>query len=178
MLYTRQGDAGYTNVIGGPALPKCNARLEVLGALDEVQAHLGVARAHLDATPWITPVQRVQHELRLLMAEVATVARQEGAPHYLAPALLHHLEDDLQRWELEVGGFTGFLLPGATMAGAHLHLARTVIRRAERHAVALHESGEALPLLVLTYLNRLSSWAYVLALLVEHTLAPIAEEVA
>ncbi|MHB9131584.1 MAG: cob(I)yrinic acid a,c-diamide adenosyltransferase [Armatimonadota bacterium] len=166
MLYTGHGDTGYTNVIGGPALLKCHVRLEALGALDEAQAHLGLARALLSTTPWATALARVQAELRLLMGDCATMQHDHVVAQYLTLNHLALLEADLAAWEQLTGGFRGFTTPGETLPGAHLHLARTVIRRAERQIVALSQQDEADPL-ILTYLNRLSSWVYALALLVE-----------
>lgn len=165
MLYTGHGDAGYTCVIGGPTLLKCDTRLEALGALDEAQAHLGLARALLAGTPWTSPIGRVQAALRLVMADIATVT--DNNTPYLTTDHLQALEDDLTAWERQTGGFPGFTLPGESVPGAHLHLARTVIRRAERKIVALSNSGHRVHQLTLSYLNRLSSWAYALCLLVE-----------
>jgi len=167
MLYTGHGDAGYTRVIGGPALPKCDTRLEALGALDEAQAHLGLARALLAGTPWVTPIGRVQATLRLVMADIATVTGDAGTVPYLSTDHLRALEDDLTAWDRRTGGFSGFMVPGDSVPGAHLHLARTVIRRAERTIVALSQSGGGVHQLTLSYLNRLSSWVYALCLLVE-----------
>ena len=164
MLYTGHGDAGYTHVIGGDSLPKSDARLEALGALDEAQAHLGLARALLTGTQWHSSIMRVQADLRLLMGDIATVTSRTA---YLTNDHLQALESDLQAWDALTGGFTGFTAPGNTVSGAHLHLARTVIRRAERKIVALFQGGNSVNSLTLTYLNRLSSWVYALCLLVD-----------
>jgi len=167
MLYTGHGDAGYTHVIGGPTLLKCDARVEALGALDEAQAHLGLARALLTGTPWVVPIGRVQATLRLVMADIATVADGDHAAPYLSTDHLQALEDDLTVWDVRTGGFGGLVAPGDSVPGAHLHLARTVIRRAERKIVALSQSGHRVHQLTLSYLNRLSSWVYALCLLVD-----------
>lgn len=172
MLYTGHGDAGYTHVIGGPSLLKCDQRVEALGALDEAQAHLGLARALLLSHPWAEAIARVQQDLRLLMADIATA---DGVPGYLSPEHMDRLEDDLSAWDVVTGGFMGFVAPGASVPGAYLHLARTVIRRAERQIVALDQAEGGLAPLILRYLNRLSSWVYALCLLVD---APPAEAVA
>jgi len=178
MLYTGHGDAGYTSVIGGPALLKCHARLEALGAIDEAQAQLGLARALLANSPWIAAIQRVQDDLRLLMAEVALASHEQAVVHYLTPEHLAGLETDLASWDKLTGGFAGFTTPGNSLSGAHLHLARTVIRRAERQVVALAQDGAGDSTLVLTYLNRLSSWAYALALVVEMPIDDIVTHIA
>ncbi len=164
MLYTGHGDSGYTQVIGGPRLLKCDLRLEALGALDEAQAHLGLSRALLADSPWNTPLRRAQDELRLAMAEVAMPG--SGCACYLADDHLAALEADLNHWEARTCGFIGFTIPGASVPEAHLHLARTVIRRAERAVVALCHEETPVPPLLISYLNRLSSWIYALTLLV------------
>jgi cob(I)alamin adenosyltransferase len=167
MLFTGHGDEGYTNIIGGPALLKCDVRLEAVGALDEAQSYLGLARALLVGTAWAEPIKRVQDDMRLLMAECATVTSKDSAAHYISADHVRRLEDDLCIWDALIGGFRGFTTPGETVPGAHLHLARTVVRRAERQVVILHRKGQMSNSLTLTYLNRLSSWVYALALMVE-----------
>lgn len=167
MLYTGHGDAGYTTIIGGNALRKDDVRLETLGAIDEAQAHLGLARALLLDTVWASSLYRIQSELRLVMAEIATPTHGTTGNLYVVSDHLGQLEADLQAWEALTGGFCGFAVPGSSLHNAYLHLARTVIRRAERHAVALHADGRLVNPLVLTYLNRLSSWAYALALAID-----------
>lgn len=166
MLYTGYGDGGYTSVIGGPSLPKCDVRLEALGALDEAQAHLGLARA-LTSGPRADSLRRVQADLQLLMADCATVHGTDSVGMYLTNDYVGRLEAELACWEDNAGGCGGLTIPGDTVLGAHLHLARTAIRRAERQVVALHRGGGIDSPIVLTYLNRLSSWVYALALMAE-----------
>ncbi|HEY3379747.1 MAG TPA: cob(I)yrinic acid a,c-diamide adenosyltransferase [Armatimonadota bacterium] len=167
MIYTGHGDAGYTSVIGGAALLKCDRRLETLGDIDEAQAQLGLTRALLADTPWAANLHRVQADLRLLMADIATPSGTHQYCQHLTKQPLLFLEEDLAIWDGMTGGFAGLTTPGNSIAGAHLHLARTVIRRAERHFVALQqEDGVGNPL-AMTYLNRLSSWVYALALIVD-----------
>ncbi len=160
MLYTGHGDAGTTTLIGSARLPKCDLRLELLGALDEAQAHLGLVRALLPHTPWAHALNRTQQALSTLMTAIALGT----AASMLPDAALTELERDLADWESAGPPLTGFVTPGTTIAGAHLHVARTVIRRAERHLVALHLSDHAIPRSALPYLNRLSSWVFALAL--------------
>ena len=169
MYYTGHGDQGFTTVIDGVSLPKCDSRLETLGALDEVHAHLGLVRALLPGSPLATALLRTQHLLSRMMAEVATVT--EGVT-YLTDADLRQLEADLAAWEHQSGGWTHFVTPGDSIPGAHLHIARTVVRRAERHAVALHLSGAALNPLLLSLCNRLSSWLFGSAHLIDRSATP------
>ncbi len=168
MLFTGCGDSGYTSVIGGPSLLKCDVRLEALGALDEAQAHLGLARALLAGGSPAERLKRVQADLHLLMADCATVPSNNGSNgSYLTDEHIGRLEAELASWEETSGGFRGLTIPGDTVLGAHLHLARTAIRRAERQVVALHQGGGINNRMVLTYLNRLSSWVHALAMIAE-----------
>jgi cob(I)alamin adenosyltransferase len=160
MFYTGRGDAGFTKVIGSPALPKCDLRLEALGALDEAQSYLGLVRSLLSHTSFAEPILRVQQNLRLLMTECATASR--GDP-LITNEHTARLEEDMALWEGISAGFKGLTVPGETLAGAHIHIARTIIRRSERQVVALLQAGVYVNPEVLTYLNRLSSWAYMLA---------------
>lgn len=161
MLFTGHGDAGYTSVIGGPALPKCDVRLEALGALDEAQAHLGLARALLTGTPWAESLKHLEADLQLLMADCATISQ---CGQHLSTEHVSHLESDLAAWD---GNFHGLTIPGDTLIGAHLHLARTAIRRAERRVVALFQAEGIENPVMLAYLNRLSSWVYGLIMITE-----------
>lgn len=160
MLYTGYGDAGTTTLLGTTRLAKCNPRLDVLGALDEAQAHLGLARAYLAATPWAAALLRVQHALGDVMTCIALPADTTSFPE----AAIADLEADMACW---TSGERGFVTPGATVAGAHLHIARTVVRRAERCLVALRDSGASVSPTLLTYCNRLSSWVFALAVRVD-----------
>lgn len=167
MLFTGYGDSGYTSVIGGPSLLKCDVRLEALGALDEAQAHLGLARALLAGNSPSESLRRVQSDLHLLMADCATVPLSPISGSYLTDEHVRHLEADIACWEEAMGGFRGLMIPGDTVLGAHLHIARTAIRRAERQVVALQQDGGISGPAILTYLNRLSSWVYALAVIAE-----------
>ncbi len=167
MLYTRNGDSGYTKVIGGQSLLKCDVRLDAIGALDETQAHLGLARALLTGTPWAKPIRRVQVDLRFLMAECATIPTENPSSAYITGEHVSLLEAEIADWESIAGGFNGLTTPGNTVPGANLNIARTVSRRAERHVVALAQSGGVTNPSILAYLNRLSSWIYALATIVE-----------
>ncbi len=169
MLYTGNGDAGYTNVIGGSHISKCDVRLEALGALDEAQAQLGVVRAMLPDTPFAESIRRVGQDMHLLMGECATIPQRGVTTTYITPAQLSRLEDELRAWEERLSSFSGFTVPGETVPGAHLHVARTVVRRAERCVAALYLGIEDEHSMLFSYLNRLSSWLYILAQLLEKT---------
>lgn len=167
MLYTGKGDTGYTRVIGGKTLPKDDLRLEILGALDEAQAHLGFARASLTGTSWAPVIERIQTDMRMLMAEIAIVPKEGCDNMFINQDHIKALEKDLDEWNEIVGKQNTFSNPGNSMLDAHLHLARTIVRRAERGAVALqHLDGISNPTIIV-YLNRLSSWIYALILMTQ-----------
>lgn len=168
MLFTGHGDSGYTRVIGGPSLLKCDARLEALGALDEAQAHLGLVRAMIAGSIWAESVRMVQSDLQLLMAECATAPGTHGCipGQYITDEHVNRLECEMNTWDDSTGGFRSLVIPGDTVLEAQLHLARTAIRRAERRVVALRQDDGISNPTTLIYLNRLSSWVYGLAMMV------------
>jgi cob(I)alamin adenosyltransferase len=164
-IYTKTGDAGETGLYGGGRVPKDALRVAAYGAVDELNAALGVARAlaagdaDLDAV-----LARLQAECFTLGAELATpqpsgiarpVPRISGA--HVAAA-----EQDIDRLETELPELRHFILPGGAKAGAALHFARTVCRRAERELVRLHHA-EPVSAEALQYLNRVSDLLFVMA---------------
>ena len=169
-IYTRTGDEGDTGLFGGPRVPKDDARVEAYGAVDELNAALGVAAAGLDgeASPDLAAMlHEIQSTLFDLGGELATPdARERAASGKLTPLLAEGSSERLEGWidalEGELEPLTQFILPGGAPTAAQLQLARTVCRRAERRAVSLaaieEVSGE-----LLVYLNRLSDFLFVAA---------------
>jgi cob(I)alamin adenosyltransferase len=162
-IYTRGGDAGETSLAGGKRVAKSDLRVEAMGTVDEANAALGIARLHASGDP-DAMLARIQNDLFDLGADLARPP--DAAP---AKSALRIAQSHVDRLEREIDGLneslaplTSFVLPGGSPASAHLHLARTIVRRAERVAVAL---GAAEPLnpLIVTYLNRLSDHLFVLA---------------
>jgi cob(I)alamin adenosyltransferase len=163
-IYTKAGDAGQTGLFGGGTVHKDDPRVETYGEVDELSAAIGFARA-LGADPEVErQLIRVQDELLCVGADLATPpgskARMALPP--VEAAWAEELERTIDAWEKELPNLTEFLLPGASRASAALHLARTVCRRAERRAVALHRHSAVAPAL-LVYLNRLSDFLFVAA---------------
>lgn len=165
-IYTRTGDDGRTGLANGERRPKHDLRIEAYGTVDETNATIGLARLHatgeLDAI-----LGRVQNDLFDLGADLATPV-PEGEPKREA---LRILESQVARLEAEIDALNAsiaplrtFVLPGGTPAAAHLHLARTVCRRAERLVVALAERPEErISTPAVKYLNRLSDLLFVAA---------------
>jgi cob(I)alamin adenosyltransferase len=169
-LYTRGGDKGETGLFGGDRVPKSHPRVAAYGALDELNSALGAARAALpDGEPFRAldaALERVQAECFVIGALLATPAGKldklgafgRGLPAD-APS---RLERELDAWDAGLEPLKTFILPGGGPAGAALHVARAVSRRAEREVVAF-AAGEPAPDGVIVYLNRLSTWLFVAA---------------
>lgn len=164
-IYTRRGDAGDTDLFGGPRVGKDEARVEAYGAVDELNAALGVARAasgHEDLRTLGAQIQSVLFDLGACLATPDPERRARSGISGPGPAEVEALEAQIDRFEAELAPLRSFILPGGTPAAAAFHVARTVCRRAERRAVALHRV-ETLEASLLRYLNRLSDLLFVLA---------------
>ncbi len=160
-IYTKTGDDGTTMLFAGGRVAKTHPRVEAYGTVDELNALLGVVRAsgaHSDA--WLEQIQR---HLFHLGADLATPldARSDWVVRIEAAAVTW-LEEIIDQMTAELPALTSFILPGGTPTAAHLHVARTVCRRAERWAVSLADQ-EAINAQVLPYLNRLSDALFTLA---------------
>ena len=163
------GDDGYTDLLGPERVAKYDLRPETCGTLDEASSALGLGRALSRQERVREIVLRVQHDLYLLMAEVATPGAQlEKLPYRITEAQAGWLDATIGELEAEVEMPRKFIYPGASAASAAIDLGRTVVRRAERHAVELVHRGEMPAGNVLRYLNRLSSLLFVLARYEEH----------
>jgi len=167
-IYTRTGDAGETSLFDGTRARKDDARVDAYGEVDELNAWLGFVRASsLDPT--------LDEELLALQRDLFALGAQLADPSdRLAPrvtkaviddAHIVRLEELIDRLEEELPPLRRFILAGGTSAGAALHVARTVCRRAERRIVALHPPIDPV---LLRYLNRLSDLLFVLARVINH----------
>lgn len=164
-IYTRRGDAGETDLFGGPRVRKDELRVEAYGAVDELNAALGVA-VTASLHPDLRGLgQQVQARLFDLGAQLATPDprhREKSSMPTVGDAEVAVLEDEVDRLEGELSALRRFILPGGSPAAAAFHVARTVCRRAERRCVALARET-ALEEGVLAYLNRLSDLLFVMA---------------
>jgi cob(I)alamin adenosyltransferase len=158
-IYTRTGDAGETGLFGGGRVSKDDARVEAYGAVDEANSALGALAAHLDGD-LAAVVRAIQRTLFDVGAELATP--ETGRVPALTVEPVMGLEDQIDQWEAELEPLRTFILPGGTAAAAACHLARSIVRRAERRTVTLSRATPVNPEL-LKYLNRLSDTLFVLA---------------
>ena len=179
-IYTRTGDDGSTGLVGGDRVSKASARVGCYGAVDEANAAIGLAIIEAGRIVATGPRERaiarelrvIQNDLFDLGADLATPGEDENALRVIA-SQVERLERLIDRFNEPLEALTSFVLPGGTPLAAALHLARTVVRRAERECVALGESETVNPEAI-RYLNRLSDLLFVLARAVNHA-AGIAE---
>ena len=162
-IYTGGGDKGETSLGDGSRVAKHDARVAAYGTVDEANACIGLARLHcggeVDAI-----LARAQNDLFDLGADLATPEREnpKHPPLRITAEQVARLESEIDLINGELDPLTSFVLPGGGAAAAHLHLARTLARRAEREMTALAET-EAINQQALVYINRLSDLLFVLA---------------
>lgn len=167
-IYTRSGDKGTTTLATGERVPKHTLRIECYGTVDETNSVIGMARLHTATLPKLDAMlSRIQNELFDLGADLATPAKDETLgyePLRILDSQVTRLEAEIDRMNEALSPLNSFILPGGTPAAAHLHLARTTCRRAERLVTALMESPhEMVNKAALRYLNRLSDFLFVAA---------------
>jgi cob(I)alamin adenosyltransferase len=163
-FYTRQGDDGFTGILGEGRVPKYDDRPEMVGTLDEASAALGVARS-LTRDPRIAElILAMQRDLYHAMAEGAAAPDKAHRFRVIDAHRVAWLEAQALEIEQELPPLEGFVVPGDTSAGAALDLARTVVRRAERQVARMTHEGKLENAELLRYLNRLSSLCFLLEL--------------
>ena len=160
-IYTRTGDSGTAGLVDGSRVGKSSLRMVAIGEVDEANAAIGVAIGALAKAEVVRQLLRIQNDLFDLGADAATPGEVEGALRILA-SQVERLEHEIDAMNAQLEPLTSFILPSGSPAVAALHLARGVVRRAERAAVALSAS-EALNPHLLAYLNRLSDHLFVAA---------------
>lgn len=168
-IYTRKGDDGTTSLWYGGRVPKHHGRTEAYGALDEACSELGVARALCDPddAELEADILRLQDDLFVAGAELATAPeaaeRLEAGVSRTTEEMVAELERAIDRYMDRVELPPQFVIPGGNRLSAQLDVARTTIRRAERHISALGESGELAGETVIHFVNRASDLAYAMA---------------
>ena len=161
-IYTRTGDDGSSGLVDGSRVSKAGLRLTAIGEVDEANSHIGVAIAALgEHQPVAEDLRLVQNEMFDLGADLATPEGIAGALRITAGQVTR-IEDGIDGMNADLAPLTSFILPGGSGAVAALHVARAVVRRAERAAVALAASERVNPHAI-AYLNRLSDHLFVAA---------------
>lgn len=160
-IYTRTGDSGTTGLVDGSRIPKSSPRIAAIGAVEEANAVLGLALLDIETPAWRAMLSVIQNELFDLGADLATPDGIDGALRII-PAQVDRLERDIDGLNEGLEPLRSFILPGGSRVAAALHLARTIVRRAEREMVATAEGMWINPIAI-AYLNRLSDHLFVLA---------------
>lgn len=172
-IYTRSGDKGTTSLVYGKRVAKDDLRVEAYGTCDEANSMIGLALSLLNDVTWdekehfLEKMYRIQTILFHVGAELSTPNDREVA-WKLKEEHITELEEQIDEWSQHLPPLTQFILPSGHRASSALHLARTVVRRAERMAVAVQD--ELQDTMAISYLNRLSDYLFVAARYVNHQL--------
>ncbi len=162
-IYTRGGDGGESGLTGGSRRSKADPRFAAIGAVDEANSAIGIARLDAEADLDVR-LARIQNDLFDLGADLSTPdesRKAEGALRIVA-AQVARLEQEIDAMNGALAPLTSFVLPGGSRLAAHLHLARAIVRRAEREMVVM-AAKEAVNPQALAYINRLSDHLFVMA---------------
>ena len=162
-IYTRTGDDGTTALGSGERRKKYDLRVDAYGTLDELNAAIGLVRVHNSDQPLDQVLSRIQNDLFDVEADLCLSEKGPGGARMtVTGAQVDWLEQQIDRLNADLAPLRSFILPGGRPAGAYLHLARTVCRRAERIMVRLKdESREGVTPEALQYVNRLSDFLFV-----------------
>ncbi|MGK7370021.1 MAG: cob(I)yrinic acid a,c-diamide adenosyltransferase [Candidatus Halalkalibacterium sp. M3_1C_030] len=161
-IYTKKGDSGETSLFGGTRVSKSSARIEAYGTVDELNSIIGLAASYSLSPKGTVWVKRVQENLFVLGADLATPPSSNTRIDRIGEKEIKDLEEAIDEMEEELEPLKNFILPGGDHAGATLHVARTVCRRAERTSVACADKEE-ISEHTIKFLNRLSDFLFVLA---------------
>jgi len=168
-IYTKTGDSGQTSLFDNTRVSKADARVDAYGEVDELNACLGAARAvgvDADMSGLIELLQKDLFALGARLADPSARIAPRVAKVVIGEAAVERLEQAIDRLEATLPPLRRFILPGGSPAGALLHLARTVCRRAERRVIGL--GPDAVEPILIVYLNRLSDLLFVMARAVNH----------
>jgi cob(I)alamin adenosyltransferase len=168
-IYTKTGDAGETSLFDNSRVSKADQRVDAYGEVDELNACLGAARAagvDADVGAVLDTIQRDLFAVGARLADPSSRIADRVIKAAVTDAQVQHLEETIDRLEAGLAPLRRFILPGGSMPGALLHLARTVCRRAERRVVGLGPGSVEANVVI--YLNRLSDLLFVMARAVNH----------
>jgi len=168
-IYTRTGDSGETGLFDGRRVSKSDLRVDAYGEVDELNASIGVVLAAGVDPDVAEMLQAIQRDLFAVGGRLADPTRRVAErvdKMHVGPVEISRLEQWIDRLESELPPLRRFILPGGSTAGATLHLARTICRRAERRIVLL--GADEVPADLLAYVNRLSDFLFVAARAVNH----------
>lgn len=162
-IYTKTGDDGNTGLQGGLRISKAHIRISAYGAVDETNAVIGIVISHKDryTKEILSTLTTIQNDLFIVGADLSN-PNLNNVKNRVTPSMTKSLETLIDKFDSQIPKLESFILPGGTIAAAHLHHARTIARRAESLVVQLSESEE-INLHCAIYLNRLSDLLFVLS---------------
>lgn len=163
-IYTKAGDQGSTGILGEGRFSKNEIRFDALGALDEATAVLGIARATTDIDEIKDLLLQLQKKLYQVMSEISSTAKTADTFRSIDNGSILWLEETIERLTNVTGSPKDFIVPGETLESAFVSHARAIIRRAERAVVAMDHDDMIYNPLLLTFLNRASSFCFALEL--------------
>jgi len=169
-IYTKTGDKGTTGLFGGTRVPKHHLRIESYGTVDELNSYIGLVKDQAIDNDTKTTLIKIQNDLFTLGSMMATPSEKEtlknGEQRLNIPEVdtksVTYLEKEINKMNEKLPKMTHFILPGGHTTVSYCHIARCVCRRAERLSVSLHQQ-EGINPIILTYLNRLSDFLFMLA---------------
>jgi cob(I)alamin adenosyltransferase len=177
-IYTRTGDKGETGLIGGKRVSKDNSRIFAYGSVDELNSHIGLAISLLSLKDKVlfrdivNLLTRVQNDLFIIGSDLAdprslseTQTQNQHKTPRVTKNMISHLEDTIDKFEMQLTPIAFFILPGGSIESSSLHISRSIARRAEIATIALSKS-ETINLNIIVYLNRLSDLLFVCGRLV------------
>jgi len=165
-IYTRGGDSGETALFGGIRISKSAPRIDAYGAVDELNAVLGISRSQAEDSGLVDLLARLQDDLHTVCADLANADPDADTPRMTA-SHVEALERECDALDADLPALGQFVLPGGTSSAAWLHYARTVARRAERRVVGLG-AQETINAHIVRYLNRLSDLLFLMARTANH----------
>lgn len=157
-IYTKTGDKGTTSLFDNKRVSKDDIRVEAYGTIDELVSCLGLAKNYLDNKEIYSLIEKVQNKLFTVASILATEDRDK-IKHHIVDKDIDFLEENIDKYMDLLDNPTDFIVPGSGKASGHLHLCRTVCRRAERRIITLQGQVEIDPKVV-KYVNRLSDFIY------------------
>jgi cob(I)alamin adenosyltransferase len=167
-IATKRGDGGQTNLPGGVRVSKAHPRVECYGTVDELISQLGLARSLSGDAEVNDLAKRIQRELFKVGSAIGTAPESRKPAPEITPPMVDALEAEVHRIEAIPGILNDWSIPGELTSSAAFDVARTICRRAERLAVALHEAGDLRNEQILAYLNRLSDVLWLVGRMLEH----------
>ncbi len=159
-VYTKTGDSGTTSLVGGKRVPKNHPRVEAYGDIDELISFIGIIIAESQAVEIKNNLRRIQENLMLVAAHFASDGSSKTLKN-IKEHDIYSLEEGIDLMTAQLPEQKAFILPGAPKIASECHVARTICRRSERHALAIDSSDEQL-IIGIKYLNRLSDYLFIL----------------